>query len=186
VVSATGAFVGGILAIAIVAGGALAAFIVKGTPQPPPVPVVPVASTNAPASTASTASTTTKTSAAPSVTASTTTSSSSSAAPVESSAPIVDDKPLAKETGNKPSKQALDRMLAAVKPVLTACVKGQQKALYSVKITFDPATGKATDAQTFVPLTKTVAGGCVLGASYDARVPPYNGPPFTAEVKFAP
>lgn len=189
VVSATGAFIGGILAIAIVAGGAVVALIVKGTPQPPPVPTIPAATTSAPPTTPPATSTdptnnATKTSAAPptvSATTSTTTSATTSEPPT-----VADDKPYPKETGNKPSKQALDRLLATLKPVLTACVKGQQKALYSVKITFEPATGRATDAQTFVPLTKTVAGGCVLGASYDARVNPYNGPPFTAEVKFAP
>ena len=193
VVSTTGAFVGGILAIGIVAGAAVAAFIVKGTPQPPPVPTVATASTTAPppsSATTTSQDTTTKSTSTPSASASVATASPSASASASNDATpsnaLADDKPLPKETGNKPSKQALDRLLAQLKPVLGACVKGQAKALYSVKITFDPATGRATDAQTFVPLTKTVAGGCVLSNAFAARVNPYNGPPFTAEVKFAP
>jgi len=198
VVSATGAFVGGILAIAVVAGGAVVGFMMTNRP-PSPAPIS--SATNASTNATTTASTTTNTTAsttsapndkpsAPSATTSAPTTSATTP-PAESTSPppvasANDDKPLPKEPGNHPSKASLDRMLAATKPELVACVKGQPKALYSVKITFDPATGKPTDAQTFVPIRGTVAGGCVLGAAYGARVNPYAGPPFTAELKFAP
>jgi len=97
---------------------------------------------------------------------------------------------LPKEPGPRPSPKALETMRQKLKAQFEPCLKLQPKPPpgipWMVHFEFDGPSGQPVLVDVSRPFKGTLHGACMMRASLDARVPPFDSARWAIDLKFGP
>jgi len=107
-----------------------------------------------------------------------------------STAPDMGWPELPKESGPRPSPKAIDvmhkKLVAAFAPCIEIPPRPPAGIPWMVHFEFDGPTGRPALVEVSRPFKGTLGGACMLRASLDARVPPFDSGRWAIDLKFGP